>query len=99
MAKCIFTQKAIDDLSDIWTYTLENWSEKQADKYYQLLIDGCSELSKTPDFGNQYFEIHPELFGKLTSKHIIFYRKIDQSTIEVVRILHERMDYKNTLKR
>lgn len=32
MAKVILRQKAIDDLNEIWTYTFEERSEKQADK-------------------------------------------------------------------
>lgn len=31
MAKVTLRQKAIDDLNDIWDYTFEQWSEKQAD--------------------------------------------------------------------
>jgi hypothetical protein len=38
MAKYSFTNKAIEDISNIWEYTFDNWSEKQADKYYSLLI-------------------------------------------------------------
>lgn len=98
MAKYKFTNKAVKDLSKIWEYTLETWSEKQADKYYKLLIDGCNELAKKPKIGKAYFEIYPELFGKLCSKHIIFYRVIDKSTIEITRILHEQMDLINNLK-
>lgn len=98
MAKYKFTRKAIEDLSEIWEYTIETWSEKQADKYYKLLIDGCAELSKNPKLGKAYFEIYPELLGKLTSKHILFYRVIDLSTIEITRILHEQMDLKNKIK-
>ena len=37
MVKVIFRQKAIYDLNSIWNYTLEQWSENQADKYYALL--------------------------------------------------------------
>jgi toxin ParE1/3/4 len=33
MAKVILRKKAIDDLNDIWDYTFEKWSAKQADKY------------------------------------------------------------------
>ncbi len=98
MAKYKFTKKAVEDLSEIWEYTVETWSEKQADKYYKLLIDGCSELAKNPKLGKAYFEIYSKLFGKLCSKHIIFYRIIDKSTIEIIRILHEQMDLKNKLK-
>ena len=32
------TCKAVADLSKIWKYTFEVWSEKQADKYYNGLI-------------------------------------------------------------
>ncbi|MDP9954950.1 plasmid stabilization system protein ParE [Epilithonimonas hungarica] len=34
MAKYLFTKKAVDDLSEIYEYTYEFWSENQADKYY-----------------------------------------------------------------
>ena len=38
MAKINFTKKAKIDLEEIWEYTYETWSEKQADKYYNELI-------------------------------------------------------------
>lgn len=37
MAKIIFRQEAIDDLTDIWEYTLQKWSKNHADKYYLQL--------------------------------------------------------------
>lgn len=98
MAEFKFTRKAIQDLSEIWEYTLETWSEKQADKYYKLIIESCAELAKNPEQGKDYSQIHAGLFGHNISKHIIFYRRIDKSTIEITRILHEQMDLKNRLK-
>lgn len=98
MAKLKFTKSAVNDLSDIWEYTLKSWSEKQAEKYYRLIIETCAELAKKPQTRKDYSEIYPKLFGQKTSKHIIFYRFIDESTIEITRILHERMDLKNRLK-
>ena len=47
MAKYRFTNKAVDDLSDIWNYTFENWSENQADKYYEMLINFCKEIAES----------------------------------------------------
>ena len=38
MAEYKLTNKAVEDLSKIWDYTFEVWSEKQADKYYDGLI-------------------------------------------------------------
>ena len=41
MAKYKLTNKAVDDLTQIWNYTLDKWSESQADKYYYMLLDNC----------------------------------------------------------
>lgn len=57
MANYFLTNKAVDDLSKIWNYTYEEWSESQADKYYLLLIDTCNQLSKSPQSGKKYDEI------------------------------------------
>ena len=32
------SEKAVEDLEDIWTYTFHKWSIKQADRYYNLII-------------------------------------------------------------
>lgn len=37
MAKLIFRQEGIDDITDIWDYTTKKWSEEQADKYYGMI--------------------------------------------------------------
>ena len=97
MAKFKFTNNAVKDLSDIWNYTVETWSESQADKYYKLIISACSTIAKKPQIGKEYSEIYPDLKGKLTAKHIIFYRVLENQSTEITRILDERMDLKNKL--
>lgn len=97
MAKYIFTYKAVDDLEKIWDYTYEVWSENQADKYYWLIIEVCGEIAKFPKIGKNYDEIIEEILGFKVGKHIIFYRRTEPKGIEVVRILHERMDLRNRL--
>ena len=98
MAVFKFTRNAINDLSEIWDYTVETWSEKQADKYYNQTIKTCKELAEKPQIGKDYSEIYPELKGYKTSKHIIFYRIMDGNSIEITRILHGRMDLKSKLE-
>jgi toxin ParE1/3/4 len=97
LAKFKLTNNALKDLSDIWNYTVLTWSERQADNYYNLIISECTAISKNPQIGKAYSEIHPDLKGKISSKHIIFYRELDNQTVEITRILHERMDFKNKL--
>jgi len=97
MAKVILRQEAIDDLNAIWDYTFEQWSEKQADKYYSTLRFACNEIGENPDIGKEYTGIRMDLLGLKSGKHIIFYHLVSEDEIEVIRILHERMDLKNRL--
>ena len=97
MAKVILRQEAIDDLNNIWDYTFEQWSENQADKYYSTLRFACTEIGENPDIGKEYTEIRKDLLGLKSGKHIIFYHLTSEDEIEVIRILHERMDLKNRL--
>ncbi|NMH26514.1 type II toxin-antitoxin system RelE/ParE family toxin [Flavobacterium silvaticum] len=97
MAKYILTNKAVLDLSDIWDYTCDEWSEDQADKYYDLLLASCQELAKHPNFGKNYENINKNLLGFKSNHHIIFFRIISDKEIEIARILHEKMDLKSKL--
>ena len=90
-------QEAIDDLNDIWNYTFGEWSEKQADRYYETIKLACKSIGEKPDIGKNYFGIFENLLGLKSGKHIIFYQIISENKIEVIRILHERMDLKNRL--
>ena len=97
MVKVILRQEAINDLTDIWNYSSQKWSEKQADKYYKAIKSACSEIGENPNIGKPYFEIKRDLFGLKSGKHIVFYSQTSPYEIDVIRILHERMDLKNRL--
>jgi len=99
MGSFILTRKAVSDLSDIWNYTYDNWSEDQADKYYKLLTDNFQKIAEDPEIGKRYKTIADNLFGLKAGKHIIFYRKLpSEKQIEITRILHESMDLKSRIK-
>ena len=94
MAKYVITKKAVEDLSSIWNYTVEMWSERQADDYYEMLISSFSKIARYPNlFGIAYDEIYKGLKGFKANKHIIFYRVLPNFDVEIIRILHERMDF------
>ena len=98
MPKFQFTNKAKEDLSDIWNFTFDTWSENQADKYYQEILDKCDEISENPNDGKRYEGVWNSVKGISVNKHIIFYKEISSELIEIVRILHQRMDLKSRLK-
>ena len=97
MAEYKLTNKAVEDLNQIWEYTIYKWSEQQADNYYNLLLDSCQNIADNPSLGRNYDGVKKELFGVKTNRHIVFYRKISNEYVEITRILHERMDLKNRL--
>ena len=97
MAKIILRQEAIEDLNSIWDYTFEKWSETQADNYYSTLKLACKVIGDNPELGKEYVRIRKNLFGMKSGKHIIFYQHITYDEIEIIRILHERMDLKSRL--
>jgi len=94
MAEYKLTNKAVEDLSKIWEYTFEVWSEQQADKYYGELISICQEIAENQNLGKIYEEISKQLLGMKANRHIIFYRTVNENYVEITRILHERMDLK-----
>ncbi|MDW5289715.1 type II toxin-antitoxin system RelE/ParE family toxin [Formosa sp. PL04] len=97
MAEYKLTNKAVEDLSKIWDYTFEVWSENQADKYYDELIYSCQEIADNPDLGKNYEGISKLLLGMKSNRHIIFYRTLSEHYVEITRILHERIDLKNRI--
>ena len=98
MAKYKLTNKAVDDLTNIWNYTFDKWSENQSDKYYHILLENCNEIACNPELGKNYSIITENLLGIRTGRHITFYRKTDKNEVEIIRILHEEMDLKNRIK-
>lgn len=92
------SEKAISDLEKIWLYTLNKWSKEQADRYHNLIIDEIKfivnnyELCRKTDYIRTGYRI-----SKVKS-HLIFFRKVEDNIIEIIRILHQNMDIENRLK-
>ena len=95
MAKYYLTNRAVQDLSEIWDYTYDEWSEYQADKYYNFLLESCQEVADNPNFGKSYDEIEKDLLGFKSNHHNIFFKVLSVKEIEIERILHEKMDLKS----
>jgi len=57
----------------------------------------CIQIGKNPNLGKKYTEIRKNLLGFKSGRHIIFYYSTSEDEIEVIRILHERMDLKKQI--
>jgi toxin ParE1/3/4 len=90
--------KASEDIEDIWLYTFENWSLEQADRYVNLILDEIEYLAVNPTSGKDFNHIRQNYRCSKVKSHLIFYRLSNtQSDIEIIRVLHQRMDIENRL--
>ncbi len=96
--KLTVSRAATDDLEGIWLYTLDHWSVEQADRYVSLLLDAFDQILRDPDAGKDFGHVRDGYLGVKAGSHLIFYRlnEADQA-VEIIRVLHGRMDLENRL--
>ncbi|WP_100614338.1 type II toxin-antitoxin system RelE/ParE family toxin [Confluentibacter citreus] len=92
------SKQAIDDLNAIWIYTFNKWSKEQADRYYDLIIEEIEFIADNYLIGKSAEQTRKNYRVTKIKSHLIFYRKIENEIVEIVRILHQRMDVKKQLK-
>ena len=94
MPRYRISKAAILDLDNIFTYTQLKWSTEQADKYYRQLIQEIDYVTQNFDLGRGVTQIRVGYKSSKAKSHVIFYRMGVDNVVEIVRILHERMDWK-----
>ena len=97
MSEYIISEKALEDINNIWIYTAENWSVEQADRYYNLILDEIEYIVRNFEMGRDFNKIRKFYRYSKVKSHLIFFKKDKTNEIEVVRVLHERMDIENRL--
>ncbi|MEN9019704.1 MAG: type II toxin-antitoxin system RelE/ParE family toxin [Verrucomicrobiaceae bacterium] len=91
MAGFSLRPKAISDLESIWEYTVETCGEEQAERYVRLINECFRQITDNPGLGRSCDAIREGYRKRSVGRHVIYYRTTDEC-IEVVRILHDRMD-------
>ena len=92
------SQQAIEDLDKIWIYTLNKWSKEQADRYYDVIMAEIDFIADNYLIGKSAEQTQKNYRVTKVKSHLIFYRKVENEIVEIVRILHQRMDIKKRLK-
>jgi toxin ParE1/3/4 len=88
------------DFANILKWTTENFGQRQARVYRDILVQAIGELANDPEVAGSKArdEIAPGLRTLHVARrgrrgsHFLMYRVAPESTIEIVRILHDRMD-------
>lgn len=92
----VLSNEANSDLEEIWFYTVENWSKEQADRYFNLIIDEINYICTHTATGKPMDHVKEGYRASKVKSHLIFYRALSDK-VEIIRILHERMDIENRL--
>jgi toxin ParE1/3/4 len=94
----ILSPAAQADLGDIWDYSARNWGEEQADRYILAIRAACEALADGSKQGRAIDDIRPGYRKLAVASHFLFYRLTDTGLIDVIRILHQRMDIASRLQ-
>lgn len=92
MRAFVLTNQAKYDLIEIGRYTQKTWGRDQRDIYLRMLDLSFHQLAATPLIGHDCSEISSGYLKFNAGSHVIFYRHKSGDLIEIVRILHGRMD-------
>ena len=85
------TVPAEEDLFDIWSYTDEQWSTKQADNYIHQLHGCFARIAQGQAAVRSLAEIHVLLETSLCQRHRIFYLRSEKPVI--IAVLHQHTDF------
>ncbi len=83
---------AEQDIIDIWLYSFENWDRTQADKYLDELDSTFSLIARNPSIGEACDSVREGYRKYHVNLHIVMYR-FSKSTVHIIRVLGEEMDY------
>ena len=93
------------DFANIVKWTAENFGAQQSRVYQNTLVQAIGELAEGPDVAGSKARdeimpglrtVHVARHGRRGS-HFLMYRVAPKTTIEIVRILHDRMDLQRHL--
>lgn len=91
------TKKAVADLLEIGRYTEQHWGKEQRNKYLAQL-DACfHQVAADPLKGRDCSDIREGYRKMIVGSHVVFYRQKNRAEIEIVRVLHGRMDFETRL--
>jgi toxin ParE1/3/4 len=92
MSRVVLSPKAKSDLSGIWDYTFEEWGSGQAEKYvrdlWAIIQLQANDHTTSTDIGY----VRPGYRKVRAGSHVVFF-KLSDDGIDVIRILHQRMDF------
>ena len=93
----VLTSLAKEDLLDCFLKGIDEWGNQQAQDYAEQIDNTIQLLAQNPNMGAECHQLYNGARCFPIGRHIIYYR-FSNNTIEVARILHQRMNESQHLK-
>ncbi|OBI43659.1 plasmid stabilization protein ParE [Mycobacterium kyorinense] len=91
-SRYLLSPAARADLEQIWDYTNDRWGVDQAEEYLRELQHAIGRAAANPLIGRACDEIRPGYRKLAAGSHTLYYRVTAEGVVDIVRILHQRMD-------
>lgn len=90
------TRQADQDIVAIYSWSVRNFGQSQAERYYIDLCLAFDLIAANPLLSRERPEIDPPVRLYSCRSHLIVYR-IDQDGVLILRVLHGRQDWERVL--
>jgi toxin ParE1/3/4 len=97
--KLRISRQAWNDLLDVKAYTLEQYGWGQLEEYESLIEEALERIVGDPASGKERTELQPGVRSRhigqpgRRARHSFFYRVSSDGAVEVIRFLHDAMDF------
>lgn len=86
------TKMALEDLGGIADFTEMKWGTVQRDAYLKQLNNAFYSIGENSNSGMSCDYIRIGYFQYIVGKHVLYYRRFEDDTVQIVCILHGSMD-------
>jgi toxin ParE1/3/4 len=103
MARVIYSPQAKRDIVEVLEYTRERWGKAQARAYGELIKAALEAVAVAPQRGKPRAALAPGMLAYpigqpgRPARHVLFYRVGAAGVVEIVRFLHDAMDFERHL--
>lgn len=94
MKRWHLTVAARIDMTGIWDYTDDRWGEAQAERYVRQIEHDLTAAAN----GSPLIYPLDKVWRIKSGHHVCIFQKMPDGDIEVIRVLHERMDVRSALE-
>ena len=85
------SHEARQDLRGIWEYSAEKWGPQQANRYLDAIRAAITGLADGTKTSRSAEDVLPGCRRVTSGRHVVYFRE-DTDAVEVIRVLHQRMD-------